>query len=213
MKKPYPLYRPEIPNSVVFHEIYQQIPFTGISNKQLSKNFSLKEAVDAAFVRGFEKSQFTRIPIDPRVILASQAIRDALNKPIKLGSTFRSMEWEFYRKRPGTSRHTYGMAWDLSGDGLVKMMTEAVNTKNELYRRLKQIGIGFIQIYPYSNFVHIDTRPNNTQDIQVVFEKKKGSGLDKIALMDALSFVAVLVTIVTPLFALGNYLYNRFKKK
>ena len=210
-----PLFRQEIPNNVEWHEIYLPLPYDGLANKDLTKNFTLQEVVKASFVRGFEKPEFNKIPIDPILPKAAQLIRDALRKPVYLGSTFRSMEWEFYKKRPGTSRHTYGMAWDLNGEGLVDLIIEATQTKNELYKQLRQLGIGFIRIYEGSagNFIHMDTRPQLASgEIHVTYEKKKGESNLK-TIVDVLSFVAVLLTIGTAIWQIVKFLYNKFKKK
>ncbi|WP_299621072.1 hypothetical protein [uncultured Tenacibaculum sp.] len=210
-----PLFRQEIPNNVEWHEIYLPLPYDGVVKRDLSKNFTLQEVVKASFVRGFEKPEFTKIPIDPILPKAAQLIRDALGKPIRLGSTFRSMEWEFYKKRPGTSRHTYGMAWDLNGEGLVDLIIEATNSKNDLYKQLRQLGIGFIRIYEdhAGNFIHMDTRPQLASgEIHVTYEKKKGEsiGWQKV---DFWATVAVFLTIATTVWQVGKFLYNKFKKK
>ena len=210
-----PLYRPEIPANIEWHEIYQAVPFNGIINKDLAPNFTLKEAVEASFVTQEEKPQFTRIPIDPILPKAAQIIRNALQRPIYLGSTFRSMEWEFYRKRPGTSRHTYGMAWDLNGEGLVDLIIDATNSKNELYKQLRQLGIGFIRIYKdeAGNFIHMDTRPQlSNGEIHVTYEKKNDEeiGWQKV---DFWAGVAVFITIATTVWQVGKFIYKKVKKK
>lgn len=208
-----PLYRTSFPADVKKYDVFLPLPFNGKDRTtKLSKNLYLYEVYEKAFMRSFEKSSFTYIPIDNVLPKAFQLLRDALGKPMHLTSSFRSQEWDLYRGRSGKSKHTYGMAWDLTGVGLVKMVKEAIETKNDLYKSLRAMGINAIGIYENSNFIHIDTRPSLAGGEPTVWYEKKNS-LGKFSAYPVLSFIAVLVTIVTPLVMLGNYLYKRFKKK
>ncbi len=209
----FPLYRNDFPPNVKKHNIFLPFPFDGKDrNTKLSENLYLYEVYDKAFVRSFEKASLTYIPIDNALPKAFQLLRNALGKPMYLTSSFRSQEWDLYRGRSGESKHTYGMAWDLTGVGLVKLVKEAVETKNDLYKSLRALGINAIGIYENSNFIHIDTRASLANGEPTIWYEKKNL-LGKFSWYTVLSFAAVLVTIVTPLVMLGNYLYKRSKKK
>lgn len=131
-----------------------------INNIQLTDNFKLSELVQASYVTPEELENFETLPIDMRVISGAQLFRETLGKPIKINSSFRSENYELSKGRNGKSQHTLGRALDISGVGLVSLVKEAVQTKNDLYKRLRALGINSFGIYTKDNFIHIDTREN-----------------------------------------------------
>lgn len=112
-----------------------------MNNIQISKNFKLKE---------FECSDSDAVvKLDSRLLEKLQLLRDKLNNPINITSGFRTPECN---KRVGGSSNSYhmkGMAADIHSPGF---------TSTEIAKAAEEIG--FTGIGTYSNFVHVDVRPN-----------------------------------------------------
>jgi uncharacterized protein YcbK (DUF882 family) len=130
----------------------------GVSDVMLTKNFSLLECFNASYVLDSEKKSFDFLPLDLRLLDLAQYLRDYLNTPLHIGSLFRSVAWELFRKRSGTSKHCDGLAIDLNGEGLVSLIKEALTTKNKLYDYLISVGVRGIGVYEELNFIHFDFR-------------------------------------------------------
>lgn len=181
--------------------------------KKLSKNLYLYELVQKSFVTDAEKNLFVYIPLDIRIPKAFQILRDVLGKPITVTSFFRSQRHELSKGRTGTSQHTNGMAIDLTGEGLVDLVLEALETKNELYQQLRAAGVNGFGVYKKKNFVHLDFRPanflggyaywNGDDDNEL---KKKGSGT-------LLKIVGLVVAIPMLIYGGIKWYKNRKKKK
>lgn len=166
----YSPYRDEYGEHVVMHNIHNPPPMIGFNdNKKLSANLTLGEIRKASFIREDEINLFTQIPLDKRVVRAFQLLRDSLEKPITVTSSFRSVRHELKRGRTGNSQHTYGKALDLAGGGLVELLTEAVQTQNKLFKALRSVGVSGFGIYPEKGFIHIDVREPNADGGFVFF--------------------------------------------
>lgn len=187
-------------------------PLTGDVDKsvKLSENLWLYELYNASFVRPEERNKFTYIPMDVRIPKVFQLLRDALGKAITPTSFFRSYRHEIFKGRDGTSTHVDGIAIDLTGQGLVDLVLEALETKNDLYKKLRALGVNGFGVYKKKNFVHLDLGPTNFMGGHRYWNgdddkelKKKGSFTFK---------VAVLVVAI-PMFFYGIYKYYKNRKK
>lgn len=159
MSQFYNPYRDKYGKTVKRYNLYQGAPSILTNDDQvLSNNLKLGEIRKSSYVLDDEKNLFSYVYLDTRLIEAFQLLRDALGKPITVTSSFRSQRYEWLRKRSGDSTHTYGMALDLTGTGLVELLKEALKTKNKLYQRLRAAGVNGFGIYEDKNFIHIDTR-------------------------------------------------------
>ncbi len=112
-----------------------------MNNIQISKNFKLKEfqCSDSGFV----------VKLDSRLLNKLQLLRDKLNNPVNITSAYRTLECN---KRVGGSSNSYhmkGMAADIHSPGY---------TPAEIAKFAEDVG--FTGIGTYSNFVHVDVRPN-----------------------------------------------------
>ncbi|CAM1354885.1 D-Ala-D-Ala carboxypeptidase family metallohydrolase [Tenacibaculum ascidiaceicola] len=181
-------YREKYGKHVVKHYIHLKPPLDGFADdKLLTENFKLGEIRKASFIMPDEQNLFAYVPLDSRVLQAAQILRDALGKPIKVNSSFRSVRHELSKKRGGESEHTYGTALDLSGSGLVELVQEALRTKNKLYQRLRAVGVNGFGVYESKGFIHIDVRDAKSDGGYAYWEgsedqelKKKGSSTSTI---------------------------------
>ncbi|OSY89318.1 hypothetical protein WH52_01375 [Tenacibaculum holothuriorum] len=173
-------------------------PLTGDIDRsiKLAKNLYLYELVEKSFIRPEEKNLFTYVPMHVKIPEMFQLLRDALGKPITVTSFFRSERHEFHEGRSGTSQHTHGKAIDLTGVGLVDLIQEAVDTKNDLYHKLRNMGVRGIGIYKTKNFVHLDFRENIWNDFTLWTgdddKEKKNESLS----LKVIGFVVATVFIV-----------------
>ena len=211
----YSPFRDKYGKYVDIHQLHVVSPIEAVQyddNKILSKNLTLGELRKSSFVLDEEKNLFTELPTDRRVIEGFQALRDALKKPIYVNSSFRSVRWDLSKKRDGESQHTHAKALDLRGAGLVQLVLEALETKNELYKKLRKIGVNGFGVYVKDDFVHIDVRDaksdggyyywEGTEDEEI--KKKDTSTSGKKPIMLVLGVVVGLV-----LTAVG--IYKKYK--
>lgn len=108
---------------------------------RLSRNFRLKEArsgcgSDIVFVH-------------PALILLMQSLRDQYG-PLRVNSMYRSQEWNLRIQGEKGSKHTLGMAVDLS-----PLETKFERFKNDIMKRTDIGGVGI-----YSTFIHLDVYGN-----------------------------------------------------
>ncbi|MBS9768406.1 MAG: hypothetical protein KGV44_12840 [Flavobacteriaceae bacterium] len=122
---------------------------------KVSEFFTIGEFRKALFCMSDEKIQAVPIPL--KLLYAMDYLRKKLGNPILINSHFRTIEYEKTQGRSGHSQHTIGKAVDLSGKGLVRLISNAVRTKNEVYQELRNLGINAIGVY--DDFVHLDVRP------------------------------------------------------
>ncbi|MCG8249223.1 YcbK family protein [Tenacibaculum finnmarkense] len=136
---------------------------TSVFNDSLkvSEHLTLGELRKSSYVLPLEKGSFWCVPVDVRLFEAFEILRSALGKPITLTCSFRSYRHELLRGRSGTSQHVQGKAFDLSGDGLVALVSDAVASKNDLFVKLQAVGVNGFGIYEDKNFVHIDVRDSS----------------------------------------------------
>lgn len=199
-------YRDSYPSTVRMYNIHEPAPLKGFNDDlELTKNLTLGEVRKTVYILDDEKNLFHQIPIDDRLLQAFQIIRNYLGKPVHLTSSWRSLRWDLNKGRSGEGRHTYGQAFDLKGSGLVALIREAVETKNELYQELRKVGVNGFGIYTKGNFVHIDVRPLKANGDIALFGddndelleiKKKGVT----PVLKALGIVAGLALIVVGIF-------------
>ncbi len=141
---------------------------------KVSKYFTLEEFKKASF-----GDNITSIPISLNLLYAMDYLREILGKPIIINSHFRTVAHEIRKGRSGRSQHTLGKAVDLSGTGLVDLIDRAIKEKNEVYEKLRELGVNAFGIY--DNFVHIDVRPKKLLGGIYYWDKrgKKKTELDK----------------------------------
>ncbi len=112
-----------------------------MNNIQISKNFKLREfqCTDSGSL----------VKLDSGLLNKLQLLRDKLNNPVNITSGYRTLECN---KRVGGSSNSYhmkGMAADIYSPGY---------TPAEIAKVAEVVG--FTGIGTYSNFVHVDVRPN-----------------------------------------------------
>ncbi|WP_233890477.1 YcbK family protein [Tenacibaculum piscium] len=144
---------------IEFHENSVTTVFN--DSLQVAKNLTLGELRKSSFVLPSEIGSFWCVPVDVRLFKAFEILRAALGKPITLTCSFRSYRHEISKGRNGTSQHVQGKAFDLTGDGLVSLLSDAVATKNDLFVELQSAGVNGFGIYEDKNFVHIDVRDSS----------------------------------------------------
>lgn len=179
-----------------FDETIIMIPLinsTGFEwNKKLSKNLTVKELYDATKVPKKQKEQLTEIPIDKRLIDVFQLLRDTLGKPIKPTSAYRSPEWEDMKKRFGSRRiHTEAKALDMQGKGLVKLVSDAYDKKNDLYTELRALGVTSYGIY--DTFVHLDVDHRKHDQTDRYWYKRKKKSVKALLTLIALIPIAPII--------------------
>jgi hypothetical protein len=132
-----------------------------------------------------------------------QLIREELNSPLFVGSLHRSYEWEIKQGRSGDSKHIDALAIDLNGVGLVKLIETAVKEKNDLYHKIRGLGVNAFGFYDWG--VHLDFRTNkSTGDIYFWDKRKKKT--EKIAIWLLMFFFSMWLSGKT------KKLFRRIKK-
>jgi len=106
-------------------------------NMKLSKNFTLKE-----FACNDRSKEIT---VDYELIDKLQQLRDALRKPIKVTSGYRTVAYNKKRGGIATSNHLTGKAADIKVSGMTPL---------ELAKAADKLGFKGIGIYP--TFTHVD---------------------------------------------------------
>lgn len=172
-------------------------------DRVISKNLTLGELRKSSFVLPDEQNLYAYIPIDTRVIKAFQILRDALGNAIVPTSSFRSVRYELSKGRSGNSQHTFGKALDLKGVGLVDLVLEALESKNELYEQLRAVGINGFGVYESDGFVHIDVRDDRLDGSYAYWNGSEDDELKKKGL--SISGKAIAITVGVVLVVLGLF--------
>lgn len=112
-----------------------------MNNIQISKNFKLNEfqCSDSGSV----------VKLDSKLLEKLQLLRDKLNNPINITSGYRTPECNKHVGGSSNSYHMKGMAADIYSLGY---------TPTEIAKAAEEVDFNGIGIY--SNFVHVDVRPN-----------------------------------------------------
>ena len=132
-----------------------------IKDKQLTKNFRLSEFIESKF---FDTETQARVKMlyfetqsvqDNIQILANQLqnLRDFIGVPIHINIAYRPVFYEHAKGRSGKSKHTLGMAADITAQGLTPKYVAA--KIEELIEVGEMIEGG---LSAYRTFVHYDTR-------------------------------------------------------
>ncbi|MGK0324838.1 MAG: hypothetical protein ACJA1D_000170 [Polaribacter sp.] len=124
---------------------------------KVSEFLNLGELYDATKILDKTDLFSTGITFDKRLLEIHTYIRKALNNALYVGSLGRSLEWEHYKNRDGTSQHVNLIAIDLNGMGLVDLIQNAVKTQNQIYTDLRRMGVNSFGLYDWG--VHLDLRP------------------------------------------------------
>lgn len=160
-----------------------KFPFTEIEpNGEISDNFILQEYLNAMrFISEEEKQYYYDfgIPLNENLIQVAQIVRDFTGKPVNIGSLFRSLKWEFSKKRSGTGDHPRGNGIDLNGEDVYNVLHHAFETKNELYQKLKALGVNAYGFYSWG--VHLGIRtPKSSGKDYIWYNKEKKNESDKL---------------------------------
>jgi hypothetical protein len=154
-------------------------PFSGVliggfdRKHKVSTNLNFGEIYDATKVLNKSKLFESGIPFPMRGVELFELLRSYTNKPLYLGSAHRSYEWELSKNRSGNSEHLH-TAMDFNGEGLNELLREAVDKENELYQKMRSLGVNAFGEYSWG--WHLDFRQNKpTNDIYYWTEKKKSS--------------------------------------
>jgi hypothetical protein len=153
-----------------------QLPFSGAfkdgfdRSVKLSPNLTLGEVFDASFHT--DKSIFLQngIPLHKNFLQVFELVRSYTKKPLYLGSLYRTYDWEQHRGRSGASQHLYG-ALDLNGQNVKEVITEAINTENELFQKLQDLGVTSFGEYNWG--WHLDFREPKPSGEIYYWSKKK----------------------------------------
>lgn len=139
-----------------------QIPFApfkdGIDRSQkISNHLTYYELYKASFHT--DKSVFLKqgVAIHENFLEAFELIRNHTKNALFLGSLYRSYEWERKQGRSGNSQHLYG-AFDINGKNVNDLIYQALIEKNELYHKLRNLGVNAFGRYPWG--WHLDFRKN-----------------------------------------------------
>mgnify|MGYP001501326413 CR=1 FL=1 len=168
------------------------LPFSGVlvdgfnRSHRLSEHLTFGEVYDATKVLNKEKLFNTGVPFPRNGIALFELLRSYTKKPLYLGSAHRSYEWELFKKRSGTSEHLH-TAIDFNGEGLNKLIKDALHEKNELYYELRSMGVnGFGE---YSWGWHLDFRENKPNDEIYFWSDKKKNSLTVVFVLIALFLI------------------------
>ena len=142
-------------------------PFSGVlldgfdRNHKVSANLSFGEVYDATKVLNKDKLFNSGIPFPRRGLELFELLRSYTKKPLYIGSAHRSYDWEIFKNRSGDSEHLH-TAIDFNGEGLKKLIREALDQKNELYDKLRSMGVNAFGEYSWG--WHLDFRDNKSNN-------------------------------------------------
>ncbi len=124
----------------------------------LTENFKLSEFVESRFFGEHQEkviktfSEDTSLLENTKVLAKQlQALRDELQKPVRLNISYRPLWWEKMKGRSGNSQHILGKAADIAVSGVsTKQVAETIE---RLIKEGKMLdgGLGV-----YNSFVHYD---------------------------------------------------------
>jgi uncharacterized protein YcbK (DUF882 family) len=104
---------------------------------KLSRSFTLGELAS--------KDGADIVIVHPALLIGLQALRDVLNKPIKINSGFRSPEHNKAIGGASNSLHTLGLAADVVVEGVTPIHIASI---------ARDLGFGGVKAYP--TFTHVD---------------------------------------------------------
>jgi uncharacterized protein YcbK (DUF882 family) len=104
---------------------------------KLSRSFTLGELAS--------KDGADIVIVHPALLIGLQALRDVLNKPIRINSGFRSIEWNKSIGGASNSLHTLGLAADVVVEGVTPIHIASI---------ARDLGFGGVKAYP--TFTHVD---------------------------------------------------------
>jgi hypothetical protein len=160
--------------NIKFFNLEYRTPFVNgfDPNEKISEFLNIGELYNATKVLDKSTLMNTGLPIDVRLLEVHTLLRKTLNQPITIGSAYRSYAWELKQGRSGTSQHVQGHAMDFSGNGLDEMIESSINEKDQLYDKLRKLGVNGFGLYSWG--VHLDFRPLKSDgNISFWDERKK----------------------------------------
>ena len=95
--------------------------------------------------------------LDHELIRAAQIIREFINTPVLINSSYRTLKCNAAQGGSKNSYHLKGMALDISCPLSFDFVKWSVSQCGHLYHALRKTGINGFGIS--SSFLHIDTRP------------------------------------------------------
>jgi uncharacterized protein YcbK (DUF882 family) len=104
---------------------------------KLSRSFTLGELAS--------KDGADIVIVHPALLIGLQALRDVLNKPIRINSGFRSPEHNKAIGGASNSLHTLGLAADVVVEGVTPIHIASI---------ARDLGFGGVKAYP--TFTHVD---------------------------------------------------------
>jgi uncharacterized protein YcbK (DUF882 family) len=104
---------------------------------KLSRSFTLGELAS--------KDGADIVIVHPALLIGLQALRDLVNKPIKINSGFRSPEHNKAIGGASNSLHTLGLAADVVVEGVTPIHIASI---------ARDLGFGGVKAYP--TFTHVD---------------------------------------------------------
>lgn len=127
---------------------------------QISKNFNLWEfeKSETAVKYGIDNRVNSDIVLNNLTLLVwnvLQPLRDAVNKPIHIGSGYRCPKVNALVGGVPTSQHMKGQACDIKITGM---------TPYEIGRTVLELGIPFDQLILYPTFVHVSYNKDNNRN-------------------------------------------------
>lgn len=155
-----------------------EIPFApfidGVNrNVKISNHLTIGELYDSTKVLNKSYLLNHGIPVHPNFLQLFELLRSHTKEPLFLGSSYRSFTWELSKNRSGNSQHVQAIAYDFNGKNLTKVINEALETKNTLYKELRKIGVNAFGLYSWG--YHLDFRNNKTNNEIFFWSDKKKS--------------------------------------
>ena len=120
---------------------------------QITKNFNAKELFSKSFPAPSEHF------LSDQVVNAAQFIRDYVNSPVKINSSYRTVVHNSSIGGAKRSQHLKGTALDLSfsNENILLQLHQSILKKDAFLNQL--IGTGINGVGLYDRFIHIDSRP------------------------------------------------------
>jgi len=134
---------------------------------QITENFSIRELYFATKLTSDEYITLSEIPLHRNAILIAQYLRDQLDKPINIGSAYRSPLYEASKNRSPDGSHAQALAIDLNSKDpkdLINLVETAFNNKNHIYNNLRSYGVTSFGFYDWGIHLDFRQRKNDNSD-------------------------------------------------
>jgi hypothetical protein len=174
-------------------------------NIKVSDYLNLGELFDATKVLDKGTLYDTGINIDKRLLKIHTYLRELTGHALYVGSAGRSKDWELYRGRSGESEHVQLHAMDYNGIGLKTIIEKAVKEQNEVFLKLRRMGVNAFGLYDWG--IHLDLRTSKSNGDFYFWDYQKKKVESTLIYLLGLLFGFTIIQLFLKLFKQKNSIF------